>query len=55
MIEAAEGDDDPEAQAALQAAIALSIGSALEALAASRREEGLALTAVLIGLVDKIN
>ena len=54
VIEAAEGDDDPEAQAALQAAIALSIGAALEALAASRREEGLALTAVLIGLVDKI-
>ena len=54
VIEAAEGDDDPDAQAALQAAIALSIGAALEALAASRREEGLALTAVLIGLVDKI-
>lgn len=54
VIEAAEGDDDPEAQAALQAAIALSIGAALEALAASRREEGLALTAVLIGLVDRI-
>jgi uncharacterized protein (TIGR00255 family) len=55
VIEAAEGDDDPEAQAALQAAIALSIGAALEALAASRREEGLALTAVLIGLVEKID
>ncbi|KQW71795.1 hypothetical protein ASE17_02610 [Phenylobacterium sp. Root77] len=54
VIEAAESDDDPEAQSALQAAIALSIGAALEALAASRREEGLALTAVLIGLVDKI-
>ncbi|MBA4011626.1 MAG: YicC family protein [Phenylobacterium sp.] len=54
VIEAAEGDDDPEAQATLQAAIALSVGAALDALAASRREEGLALTAVLIGLVDKI-
>lgn len=54
VIEAAEGDDDPEAQAALQAAMALSIGAALEALASSRREEGLALTAVLIALVDKI-
>lgn len=54
VIEAAEADDDPDAQAALQAAIALSIGAALEALAESRREEGLALTAVLIGLVDKI-
>lgn len=54
VIEAAEGDDDPDAQAALQAAIALSVGAALDALAGSRREEGLALTAVLIGLVDKI-
>jgi uncharacterized protein (TIGR00255 family) len=54
VIEAAETDDDPEAQSALEAAIALSVGAALEALATSRREEGLALTAVLIGLVDKI-
>ncbi len=54
VIEAAENVDDPEAQSALEAAIALSVGAALEALAASRREEGLALTAVLIGLVDKI-
>lgn len=54
VIEAAEAVDDPEAQAALESAIALSIGAALEALAASRREEGLALTAVLVGLTDKI-
>lgn len=54
VIEAAENVDDPEAQSALEGAIALSVGAALEALAASRREEGLALTAVLIGLVDKI-
>lgn len=54
VIEAAENVDDPDAQSALEAAIALSVGAALEALAASRREEGLALTAVLIGLVDKI-
>lgn len=54
VIEAAEALDDPDAQAALEAAIALSVGAALEALAESRREEGLALTAVLIGLVDKI-
>lgn len=54
VIEAAENVDDPEAQSALEAAIALSVGAALEALAASRREEGLALTAVLIALVDKI-
>lgn len=54
VIEAAEADDDPQAQATLEAAVALSIGAALEALATSRREEGLALTAVLIGLTDKI-
>jgi len=54
VIEAAEAVDDPEAQSALESAMALSIGAALEALASSRREEGLALTAVLVGLVDKI-
>ena len=54
VIEAADADDDPQAQATLEAAVALSIGAALEALAESRREEGLALTAVLIALVDKI-
>lgn len=54
VIEAVEADDDPEAQSALEAAVALSVGAALEALATSRREEGLALTSVLIGLVDKI-
>ena len=48
VIEAAEADDDPEAQSALEAAVALSVGAALEALATSRREEGLALTSVLI-------
>lgn len=54
VIEAAEPADDPQAQAELEAAVALSVGAALEALAASRREEGLALTAVLIGLTDRI-
>ena len=54
VIEAAENADDPEAQAALESAIALSVGAALEALAGARREEGLALTGVLIGLVDRI-
>ena len=54
VIEAAEPANDPQAQAELEAAVALSVGAALEALAASRREEGLALTAVLIGLTDRI-
>ncbi len=54
VVEAAETLDDPEAQAAIEAAMALSIGAALEGLAEARREEGLALTGVLITLVDRI-
>ena len=54
VIEAAEPADDPDAQAALEAAIALSIGAALDALAGARRTEGLALAVILSGLIDKI-
>jgi uncharacterized protein (TIGR00255 family) len=54
VIEAAETVDDPDAQAAVEAAMALSVGAALEALAGARREEGLQLTAVLVSLVDRI-
>lgn len=54
VVEAAETLDDPEAQAAIEAAMALSIGAALEGLAEARREEGIALTGVLITLVDRI-
>lgn len=54
VVEAAETADDPEAQGAVEAAMALSIGAALEGLAQARREEGLQLTAVLVLLVDKI-
>lgn len=54
VIEAAETVDDPDAQAAVEAAMALSVGAALEALAGARREEGVQLTGVLVGLVDKI-
>ena len=54
VVEAAETLDDPDAQAAIEAAMALSIGAALESLAEARREEGIALTGVLITLVDRI-
>ena len=54
VLEVVDTEDDPEAQATLEAAMALSVGAALDALAVSRREEGLALTAVLVALVDRI-
>lgn len=54
VIEAADAQEDPEALAALQAAMALSITAALDGLLAARREEGQALSGVLDGLVDHI-
>jgi len=54
VIEAADAVEDPEAQAALEAAMAASIGLALDGLAAGRAEEGRALQAVLGGLVRQI-
>jgi len=54
VIEAADAIEDPEVQAALEAAVALSLGAALEGLLAARREEGRALSGVLGGLVDRI-
>jgi len=55
VVEAAETLDDPEAQAAVEAAMALSLGAALDGLAIARREEGIALTGVLISVVDRID
>ncbi|MDO9432639.1 MAG: YicC/YloC family endoribonuclease [Phenylobacterium sp.] len=54
VLEVVDTEDDPEAQASLEAAMARSINAALDALAVSRREEGLALTSVLVALVDRI-
>lgn len=54
VIEAAEGLEDPEAQAELEAAMAASIGTALDALARARAGEGLQLSAILAGLVTRI-
>jgi uncharacterized protein (TIGR00255 family) len=54
VIEAADAIEDTEGQAALEAAIAASIGLALDGLAAARAEEGRALSGVLDGLVSRI-
>jgi uncharacterized protein (TIGR00255 family) len=54
VIEAADAVEDPDAQAALEAAMAASIAAALDALAAGRAEEGRALEGVLDGLVARI-
>ena len=54
VIEAADAAEDPDAQAALEAAMAASIGVALDGLAAGRAEEGRALEGVLAGLVAQI-
>ncbi|MEO8115280.1 MAG: YicC/YloC family endoribonuclease [Phenylobacterium sp.] len=54
VIEAADGAETPEALAALEAAMAASIGAALDGLAAARREERQALAGVLDGLVDRV-
>lgn len=54
VIEADDSGLDPEAQAALEAAMAGSIGAALDGLAVARREEGTALLPVLTGQVDRI-
>ena len=54
VIEAADAVEDPEAQAALETAMAASIGMALDGLAAGRAEEGGALDGVLSGLVGQI-
>lgn len=54
VIEADDAGLDPEAQAELEAAMAASIGAALDGLKAARDEEGRALLAVLSGQVDRI-
>lgn len=54
VIEAPENEDDPDARAALEAAMAASLTAALDGLKAARLEEGAALSPVLGGLVDQI-
>jgi uncharacterized protein (TIGR00255 family) len=54
VIEAADAVEDPEAHAELEAAMAASIGAALDGLAMARAEEGRSLDGLLSGLVIQI-
>jgi len=54
VVDASEGDDDPDTRAALEAAMGASITAALDALKVSRDGEGAALTPVLTGFIDTI-
>jgi uncharacterized protein (TIGR00255 family) len=54
VIEAADGEEDADAQARVEAAIAASIAQALDQLALARGEEGRQLSVVLTGQVDRI-
>ncbi|HZZ31652.1 MAG TPA: YicC/YloC family endoribonuclease [Phenylobacterium sp.] len=54
VIETTDAIDDPDAQAAVEAAMAASIGLALDGLAAGRAEEGRSLEGVLDALVARI-
>jgi uncharacterized protein (TIGR00255 family) len=54
VVEAGEEGEDAEARAAVETAIAVTLGAALDALTAARQAEGAALTPVLSGLVDRI-
>jgi len=54
VIEVREDDEDAQARAALEAAIAASVHQALDGLKAARLEEGASLSPVLAGLVDRI-
>ena len=54
VIEAADGDEDPDAAAQVEKAMAASVASALDRLAEARATEGRQLLVVLTGLVDRI-
>jgi uncharacterized protein (TIGR00255 family) len=54
VIENGEDEDDAEARAAVEAAMAATIAEAMDGLKTARLEEGAALERVLGGLVDRI-
>ena len=54
VVEAGDEDDSPEIHAAVEAAMAVTIGQALDGLKAARLEEGAALTGLLTGFLDRI-
>lgn len=54
VLEASDAEDDPEARAALEAAMADSLAAGLDGLKVSRLAEGAALLPVLTGQIDRI-
>jgi uncharacterized protein (TIGR00255 family) len=54
VLESPEEDEDPEARAAVEAAIALTIDAALDALKLSRDREGAQLLPVIADFIDRI-
>lgn len=54
VIETEDAVEDADSRAALEAAMAATIGGALEALLTARREEGAALEGLLSGFLDRI-
>lgn len=54
VVEADEGDDDPDVRTAVEAAMTATLARALDALKVARQQEGTALTPVLTGLVGRI-
>ncbi len=54
VLEAPEEDEDVEAKAAIETAIAASIDEAIDALKASREREGQQLLPVITGFIDRI-
>ncbi|RZJ01058.1 MAG: YicC family protein [Brevundimonas sp.] len=54
VLDAPEDVDDPEARAAVEAALAATIDEALDALKVSREREGTQLLPVITGFIDRI-
>jgi uncharacterized protein (TIGR00255 family) len=54
VLEAPEEDEDPEARAVVEAAMALTINAALDALKVSRDREGAQLLPVIADFIDRI-
>jgi len=54
VLEAGDEDEDPEARAGVEAAMARTLAEALDGLKTARLQEGAALAPVLSGLVDRI-
>ena len=55
VLDAAEEDDDPDARAPIEAAMAATVEAALDALKVSREREGRQLTPVISDFIDRID